>query len=74
VAVIGGGRYKTHNNERNQLEDLATEAGFSYVDMTDLAMAEIEATQTQLGALSLFIDHAHWSPVGTTRMADYLTR
>lgn len=69
-----GGSYKTHNNERNQLEDLATEAGFSYVDMTDLAMAEIEATQTQLGALSLFIDHAHWSPVGTTRMADYLTR
>lgn len=73
MAVIGG-RYKTHNNERNQLEDLATEAGFSYVDMTDLAMAEIETTQTQLGALSLFIDHVHWSPVCTTRMADYLTR
>ncbi len=68
-----GGSYATDNEERNRLEDLATEAGFRYVDMTDLAMAEIESTRTQLGALSLFIDHIHWSPVGTERLADYLT-
>jgi len=69
-----GGRYDTHNRERNQLENLVKDAGFHYVDMTDLALAEIEATQTQFGALVLFNDHAHWSPLGTERMADYLMK
>jgi hypothetical protein len=68
-----GSNYETHAVERNQLEDLSKEAGFRYVDITDLAMAEIEAAGTQFAALALFNDRLHWSPLGSERMAEFLS-
>jgi len=67
-----GGRFRSHKEERESLERLAQEAGFDFVDMADLAFQEINDKGTQFAALLLFSDHAHWSPVGTSKMADFL--
>lgn len=68
-----GGRYETHGSERRRLEELATKAGFEYVDMGALALAEVESTGTQYGPMLLFNDRAHWSPAGSERMAEFLS-
>lgn len=68
-----GGRYETHSNERRRLEELSTKAGFRYVDMGSLALAEVESTGTQYGPLLLFNDRAHWSPAGSEHMAAFLS-
>ena len=65
-----GGRYDTHAAERHALAQAASKAGFDFVDMGDLALSEAERAGTQYGALLLFNDRAHWSPVGTRRMAE----
>ena len=67
-----GGRFRSHKEQRESLERLAQGAGFDFVDMADLAFQEIDDKGTQFAGLVLFIDHAHWSPVGTSKMADLL--
>ncbi len=68
-----GGTFASHKNERERLIQLATNANFDFMDMAELALDEIEITGTQFAALTLFVDHAHWSPIGTVKMAEYLT-
>jgi hypothetical protein len=64
-----GGRWPSYRNDRERLFRLAREAQFGVVDMADIALREIDELGTPFAALSLFMDHAHWSPVGTTKMA-----
>jgi hypothetical protein len=68
-----GGRYETHSNERRRLEELTMKAGFKFVDIGALALAEVENTGTQYGPLLLFADEAHWSPAGSEHMAAFLS-
>ena len=68
-----GGDFDTHKSERERLIQLTKNAGFDFFDMTELALREIDITGTAFAALSLYVDHAHWSPTGTAKMADYLT-
>ena len=68
-----GGDFDSHKNERERLIELTGKAGFDFVDMADLALHEIDVMGTQFAALTLFVDHAHWSPIGTMKMAEHLT-
>lgn len=68
-----GGDFDSHKSERERLAELAREAGFDFVDMADLALREIALMGTEFAALTLFVDHAHWSPMGTLKMAEHLT-
>jgi hypothetical protein len=67
-----GGDFDSHMSERERLVQLTGNAGFSFVDMAELALREIESMDTEFAALMLFVDHVHWSPVGTKKLADYL--
>jgi hypothetical protein len=67
-----GGRFDSHKSERERLIQLTSNAGFDFFDMAELALREIDITGTEFAALSLYVDHAHWSPIGTSKMADYL--
>ncbi|MGD8630605.1 MAG: SGNH/GDSL hydrolase family protein [Gammaproteobacteria bacterium] len=67
-----GGNFDSHKSERERLIQLTRNAGFDFFDMAELALREIDITGTEFAALSLYEDHAHWSPIGTSKMADYL--
>jgi hypothetical protein len=67
-----GGKFDSHMSERKRLIQLTRNAGFDFFDMAELALREIDITGTEFAALSLYVDHAHWSPIGTSKMADYL--
>lgn len=66
------GDFSTSAQQRAALALLAGEAGFRYMDIGDLAMAEADRTKTPFGALSLFSDHVHLSPYGTARLVEQL--
>lgn len=68
------GRAKTFAEERAQLRQRVVDAGFGYLDIAEVALAEIERRKTQFAALSLFVDHIHLSPYGTARVIDALER
>lgn len=67
-----GGNFDSHKSERERLIQLTRNAGFDFFDMAELALREIDITGTEFAALRLYEDHAHWSPIGTSKMADYL--
>jgi lysophospholipase L1-like esterase len=60
-----GEHHPTYSRERAALAALVGEAGFRYIDISDLALAEAARAKTQFAALSLFSDHVHLSPYGT---------
>jgi lysophospholipase L1-like esterase len=62
----------THAIERAALSELVAEAGFRYIDISDLALQEINRAKTQFAALSVFSDHVHLSPYGITRLVERL--
>jgi hypothetical protein len=62
----------TRARERAALAALVKEAGFNYIDISDLALAEAERAKTQFAALSLFVDVAHLSPYGIARLVEKL--
>jgi len=68
-----GGKFDSHKSERERLIQLTKNAGFDFFEMAELALREIDITGTQFAALRLYEDHAHWSPIGTMKMAEYLT-
>lgn len=67
-----GGNFDSHKSERERLSQLAGNAGFAFVDMAEMALREIDVMATEFASLTLFVDHVHWSPLGTRIMADYL--
>lgn len=67
-----GERFKDHADEKARLLALVQEAGFGWVDYGELALAEADARGTPFGALALYIDVVHHSPLGVERLADAL--
>ena len=67
-----GEQFHTHSRQRAALPALVGEAGFRYIDISDLALAEAARAKTQFAALSVFSDHVHLSPYGTTRLVERL--
>ena len=46
------------------------EAGFEWVDFSELVQPEIDRNGTQFAAFALYIEQNHWSREGTRRVAD----
>jgi hypothetical protein len=67
-----GERFKDHADEKARLIGLVQDAGFAWVDFGELALAEADARATPFGALALYIDVVHHSPLGVERLADAL--
>lgn len=66
----GHSRYgwPTFFEERTRTLELAHTRGFATLDFTDLTNAERELGQTQFAPLGLYVDHAHWSPLGVRKV------
>ena len=58
--------------ERAALSELVAEAGFRYLDISEVALEEINRAKTQFAALSVFSDHVHLSPYGIARLVERL--
>jgi hypothetical protein len=69
-----GERFKDHADEKARLVALVRDAGFAWVDFGEIALAEADARGTPFGALSLYLDVVHHSPLGVERLADGLTQ
>jgi hypothetical protein len=69
-----GERFKDHAGEKARLVMLVQNAGFGWVDFGELALTEADARGTPFGALALYLDVAHHSPLGVERLADGLTQ
>jgi hypothetical protein len=67
-----GERFKDHADEKARLMALIQDAGFTWVDFGELALAEADARGTPFAALGLYIDVVHHSPLGVDRLADAL--
>jgi hypothetical protein len=67
-----GERFKDHAYEKARLAALVHDAGFAWVDFGELALAEADARGTPFGALALYLDVVHHSPLGVQRLADAL--
>ena len=72
ITRIQGRARSTHENEREQLIDYTARAGFRYIDLGAIAHDEIITQDTIFAALSLYVDHAHLSRLGTRKLADTL--
>lgn len=60
--------WPTFLDERTQVMDLAREKGIKVIDYVDIASAERARGLSQFAPLALYVDHAHWSPVGVSRV------
>jgi hypothetical protein len=58
--------------QRTNVAELARAKGFGVVDFVDITAAERLRGKTQFAPLALYVDHAHWSPVGVSRVVDAL--
>ena len=54
--------------ERTRVMQLAREKGFGVLDFIDITAAERIRGLSQFAPLALYIDHAHWSPIGVSRV------
>jgi hypothetical protein len=64
--------WPTFLDERLRTVDLARAKGFGVIDFVDVTAAERIRGRTQFAPLALYVDHAHWSPVGVERVVDAL--
>jgi hypothetical protein len=62
-----------HSDERRRLAELVAEAGFRYIDITDVAREENERAGTLFAAFALFVDATHYSRYGTSRLVEHIT-
>jgi hypothetical protein len=67
-----GERFKDHAGEKARLVALVRDAGFAWIDFGELALAEADARATSFGALALYVDVVHHSPLGVEKLADAL--
>jgi len=64
--------WPTFLDERTRVMQLSREKGFGVLDFVDVTAAERVRGQSQFAPLALYVDHAHWSPVGVSRVVDAL--
>jgi hypothetical protein len=67
-----GKRRPTYSIEAHQLSEGAKLAGFRFVSIADLAMAEARKYETDFAVFALFVDHNHLSRYGTSRLVEKL--
>lgn len=67
-----GFAFPFHAEEKRRLAAAAQLAGFAWLDVVEIAQAEAEAAGTQFAPLALYVDHAHYSPLGLRRIAERL--
>lgn len=58
--------------ERTAVMKLAREKGIGVIDFVDITAAERVRGLSQFAPLALYVDHAHWSPLGVSRVVDAL--
>jgi hypothetical protein len=58
--------------ETDVLKKEALEAGFNFVSIADIAMEEAKARHTDFAAFALFVDHAHLSDYGVSKLVEKL--
>jgi lysophospholipase L1-like esterase len=63
-------RVQSFRDQHARLRKAVHEAGFEWVDFSELMQPEIDRTGTQFAAFALFIEQNHWSREGTRRVAD----
>lgn len=64
--------WPTFRKERSEVMRLAREKGFRVVDFVDITAVERLKGRSQFAPLALYVDHAHWSPAGVSRVVDAL--
>jgi len=63
-------RIRSLDRLRKELSLMTAEAGFSFVDWSDLVAEVTVREETSFAALSLYVDHAHLSPRGARLLAE----
>ena len=61
-----------HSDERRRLAARVVEAGFHYIDFTEIAREENDRAGTLFAAFALFVDATHYSRYGTSRLVEHL--
>lgn len=64
-----GFRRPYHSAERASLHELVEQAGYRYVDIGALALAENQRLGSDFSAFALYVDQVHMSPQGTALLA-----
>lgn len=54
--------------ERTRVMELARQKGFGVVDIVDVVAAERAGGKSQFAGFALYVDHAHLSPIGVSRV------
>ncbi len=54
--------------ERTRVMELARKQAMSVIDFVDITAAERVSGRSQFAPLALYVDHAHWSPTGVSRV------
>lgn len=67
-----GADHKTFIAERDTLQRETLKAGFNFVNIGEIALKEAVDKQTDFAAFALFVDHAHLSKFGVSKLADRL--
>ncbi len=67
-----GADHKTFVAERDTLHRKATQAGFDFVNIGEIARKETTALHNDFAAFALFVDHVHLSKLGVSRLVDKL--
>jgi len=65
--------WPTFLEERTRVAELAREKSFGVIDFADVTAAERVRGESQFAPLALYVDHAHWSPVGVARVVAALS-
>ena len=55
-------------DKKRRLAAEANNAGFRFIDVTDIALQENRNQGTMFAALALFVDHGHLSPLGVEKL------
>ncbi|HEY2772793.1 MAG TPA: SGNH/GDSL hydrolase family protein [Candidatus Binatia bacterium] len=64
--------WPTFLEQRTRVMALARAKGFGVLDFVDITAAERKRGLSQFAPLALYVDHAHWSPLGVSRVVDAL--
>jgi hypothetical protein len=64
--------WPTFLEQRTRVMQLSREKGFGVIDFVEITAAERVRGRSQFAPLALYVDHAHWSPTGVSRVVDAL--
>jgi hypothetical protein len=64
--------FPRHAAERRRIAEAAAAAGFRYLDYGEIALEENRRAGTMFAAFALFVDAAHYSRYGTSRLVERL--